>query len=824
MLSKVAVGPSKGSMGLRWLEDLGRDVALAIRMLRRSRGFAVAAVVSLALGIGAASAIFSVVNAVLLRPLAYRDPERLVVVWHGGTAASPSMFLEWRARARALDRVGAAEYWSPNLAGPDRTEQIVALHVSSDILPLLGVEPMIGRTFTAAEEHAGSDRVVVIGYRFWKNRLAADPEAVGRPLTLDGERYTIVGVMPESFQFAPFWATKAELWAPLVLDARIADKGASLRVFARLKADESLPRARAAMSELTAAIEQVSGSPASAVTVTPLLDMVVGEVKAALLILLAASGLVLVIAGTNVAHLQLVRAAGRERELAVRAALGASRVRVVRQLVTEGLVLAAAGAAAGLALTYGTVRMLVALAPPSLPRIAQVSVDERVVLFALGATLVAAIVFGLAPAIRGTRFDVSDSLKSGGRGAADRGGRSALRQLLIVSEFSMAMVLLAAAALIVRSFFGLLAVDSGFDPHRVSAMDVSVTGTRSALAPRRAQFFQQLVASVRALPGVQAASAINHLPLVGDIWRFSFAIEGRTPVRQEERPSATYRVVLPGYFETMRISIMRGRDFTDRDTRDGQHVVVINEHMARRYWPDRNPIGERLAAGNLDDPDWCTIVGVVRTVKQTTWSEAQDEELYFPYLQTRLYLENPRSFATYLSIVARTAPGMPPPFSAIDAVARSLEPEAVVANPTTVEQAIASEFVAPRFYMLLVGLFAVVAVVLAAVGIYGVMSQAVASRTREIGVRVALGASAREIVGLVMASGLRLAVAGSLIGVAGAVASAGYLRALLFGVEPTDPATLATVALTLIGVACAASYIPARRAIAVDPMTAVRSE
>jgi putative ABC transport system permease protein len=525
-----------------------------------------------------------------------------------------------------------------------------------------------------------------------------------------------------------------------------------------------------------------------------------------------------------VAHLQLVRAAGRERELAVRTALGASRVRVVRQLATEGCVLAAAGAAAGLALTYATVRMLAALAPPSLPRIAQVSVDGRVLLFALGATLVAGVLFGLAPAIRGTRFDVGDCLKAGGRGSADRSGRSLLRRLLIVSEFSMAMVLLAAAVLIVRSFLGLLAVDSGFDPRNVSAIDVSVTGTPSSVAGRRPVFFGELVAGVRSLPGVQAASAINHVPLVGDIWRFPFAIEGREGVRQEERPSATYRVVLPGYFETMRIAVVRGRDFTERDTLDAPQVVVINELMARRYWADRSPIGERLAAGNLDRPEWRTIVGVVRTVKQTTWSEAQEGEMYFPYLQTRMYLESPRSFATYLSVVARTAPGIAPPFASIDAVARRLEPGAVVANATTVEQAIAAQFVAPRFYMLLVGVFAGVSLVLAAVGIYGVISQSVASRTREIGVRIALGASGREIFGLVMGSGLRLAAAGSILGVGGALASARYLRTMLYGVEPTDPATLAAVGVALLAVACLASYLPARRAIAVDPMTAVRSE
>jgi len=808
---------------LRPFEDLVRDGRLALRTLRRSPGFAIAAILSLALGIGATSAIFSVVNAVLLRPLAYAEPDRLVVVRHGSTVASPSVFLAWRERTRTLDRIGAAEYWAPNLAGSERTEQIVALHVSVDVLPLLGVEPQMGRVFTPDEEHAGADHVVVVSHAFWKNHMAADRDGVGRGVTLDGERYTVVGVMPQSFRFAPFWAD-ADVWAPLVLDSRRADTGASLRVFARLQSAVALPRAAAEMNEVTAVIDREQGHTVAGAEVIPLLDVVVGGVRPALLVLLAASGLVLVIAGTNVAHLQLVRAASRERELAVRSALGASRPRVVRQLLTESLVLGAAGAAAGLVFTFAAVRILIALAPASLPRIATVSVDGRVLLFALGATLAAGLVFGLAPAIRGTRFDVSDSLKSGGRGMGERGGRSALRAAFIVSEFSTAMVLLAAAALIVRSFVSLLAVDSGFDPRNVLAMDVSVTGTRSAMPSVRPEFYRELITRVQAIPGVQSASAINHLPIAGDIWLFPFAIDGRAIARAGERPKATYRVVWPGYFRTLQIPMSAGRDFTAADRVDAPHVVVVNELLARRYFPSGNAIGQRLAAGDLDKPDWWSIVGVVKTVKQASWSEPDREEIYVPYLQSPLYLQNPKSFATYLSVVARTAPGVTPPFAAIESAARSLEPGAVVSHPTTLDRAIASEFVAPRFYMLLVGVFAAVAVVLAAIGIYGVMSQSVESRTREIGVRLALGAGRSQIVRLIMGYGFRLALAGSIVGAVGAIGFGRYLRALLFGVEPSDPATLAVVGVTLLAIACAASYLPLRRAIAVDPMTAVRCE
>jgi putative ABC transport system permease protein len=806
------------------VDDVIKDLRYGLRTLRRTPGFTAAAILSLALGIGANTAIFSVVDAVLLKPLAYGNPDRLVVVREGGSdTVAPATFLGWRAAGnRSFERIGAAEYWTPNLTGVDRTDRLFALHLSTEVLPLLGVEPMLGRVFRPDEEHSGHEHVVVISYNLWKNRFASNEGVIGGAITLDGEAFTIVGVMPQSFRFAPFWATKAELWAPLVLDARKADTGASLRIFARLNPDVTVARARAEMTALEAALDRNSGTRPQ-VSVTPLHERVVGDVRSALLILLAATVFVLLIACANVAHLQLVRAATREREIALRTALGASRARVVRQLLTESAMLCAAGAAAGLLLGYAGVHLLVSLAPPNLPRVESVVLDARAFAFMLCVTVCAGVIFGLAPALKGSRVDVHDSLKDGGRSSSGD-GRARLRSILVVSEFAMAMVLLAGAGLILRSFVGLFAVDSGFDPRSVVAMVVSVTGTQEADPSRRPVFFQDLLARVRSLPDVQQASAINHLPLVGDIWGFPFAIEGRPLPRPEDVPVATYRVVLPAYFQTMRIPVIKGRDFTDRDVIASPHVVVINDFMARRYWPNRDPVGERVAAGDVERPEWCTIVGVVKTVKQSAWTDPDREELYFPYLQTRLYLENPRSFATYMTVVARTSSSPTALIASAQGVVRSMDHRVVVTDAMSMEHAIAGEFTAPRFYTLLIGIFAGVALLLAAVGIYGVISHSVTRRTQEIGVRMALGAGRADIFKLVLSHGMRLGLSGSLLGLLCAVGLTRYLRTLLFGVEPGDPATFALVGLLLGVVALIACYIPARRAVGVDPMTAVRCE
>ncbi|PYR56993.1 MAG: hypothetical protein DMF91_20560, partial [Acidobacteria bacterium] len=602
---------------VRIIDDLLNDLRYAVRVLRRSPGFTAVTIVSLALGIGANTAIFTVVNAVLLRPLPYSDPSRLVVVEHGEmTTVAPANFLDWRDGNRVFERIGAAEFWTPNLSGTDKAEQLYALRVTADVLPLLGVPPALGRVFSGDEEHLGRNHVAVLSDALWKNRFASDPSVLGQTVSLDGAPYTIIGVMPPRFRFAPFWATKAQLWAPLALDARKADRlAASMRVFARLRPDVTIDRARFEMAATGARIEKAFPGTSPSVTVVPLQDRVVGDVRAALIILMAAVGLVL--------------GASRAREIAVRTALGASRGRVVRQLFTESLLLSMAGGAIGLLLAERGTRLLIALGPSELPHLDTIAIDARVVAFMTAVTIVAGVAFGAAPAVNASRLDVNESLKEGSRSASDTMRRSRLRSALVVSEFAMALVLLVSAGLVLRSFFMRLAVDVGFDPRETVSMIVSVTGSKSANPARRAPFFDTLVERIRALPSVESASAINHVPLHGDNWRFGFAIEGRPPAPPGRGPSAAYRVVMPEYFRTLRIPIVKGRDFTAHDVWEAPHVAIVNEYMARRHWPGVDPVGQRITP-NPREPEWYTVIGVIKDVKQASWSREKSEEMYFP--------------------------------------------------------------------------------------------------------------------------------------------------------------------------------------------------
>jgi predicted permease len=814
--------------GLPLLESLWRDVRYGARMLRKSPGFTTVAVLTLALGIGANTAMFSVINAVLLRPLAYKDPSQLVVVRYEemGTVAGGN-FLDWQSDSRSFERMGAAEAWTANLGGGDRPEQLEAMHLTSDVLPLLGVQPMLGRVLLPEEEHTGHEHVIVVSYNLWKNRLAASSVAVGQILALDGEPYTIVGVMPPGFQFAPFWDTKAQIWAPLVLDARRDDRrGASLRVFARLNSGVTPEQARAEMNAISARLEKEYPGTNGKIAIIPLQEIVVRSVRPALLMLLAAVGFVLLIACANVAHLQLVRAAAREKEMALRSALGASGPRIFRQLLTESFILSLAGALFGLLLAYSGVRLLVALAPPEIPRLETLTLDGHVFVFLLVITACAGVVFGLAPALKASRVDLTESLKEGARSSTEGVRRSRARNLLVVSEFALAMVLLVGAGLILRSFVALLAVDPGFDPANVIGMTVSLTGSRDADPHRRPAFFRELVERVRELPGVESASAINHLPLYGDNWGIPFVIEGRPLAAPGQGPSARFLAVLPGYFHTMRISIKEGRDFTQQDVLDAPHVVIINEFMANRHWPNENPIGRRIAVPDdaAKASDWFTIIGIVKDTKQADLGDPAEEQMIFPYLQTRLYLENPKSFATYLTLVVRSTLKPGAVTAAVESTVQSMDKDVPVSDVITMEQAMALQVSEPRFYVLLLGAFAAVALSLATVGIYGVVSYSVARRTHEIGIRLALGAQGRDVLGIIVSEGARLALMGIGIGVIAAFGLTRLMASLLYGVGASDTLTYASVGGLLAVVALAACYIPARRAMRVDPIVALRYE
>ena len=524
------------------MTELLQDLRHGLRMLAKSPGFTVMAVVTLALGIGANVAIFSVVNAVLLRPLAYRNPDQLVVILHDGShPVAPANFVDWRNQSHSFESMGAAEIWGPSLLGSEGAEKIPALHITADVFPMLGVQPLLGRVFLPEEQQNGNDRKVVLSYGLWQSHFAGNRQILGSKVSLDGEVYTVVGVMPPDFKFAPFWATRSELWAPLSLSRRVLDRGGnSLRIFARLKARGTLAQARAEVSTITARLERQYPGSNRNVMVIPLKEKVVGQVRPALLVLLGAVGFVLLISCANVAHMLLARTAARHREIAVRSAMGASRSRVVQQFLTESIMLSLAGGLTGLALALGGVRVLVALGGADIPRSETIGVDGHVLLFALATSVLTGIAFGLVPALHTSKLNVSESLKEGERGSSEGVCRNRLRSLLVASEFALALMLLAGAGLMIRSFVALENIDPGFNPRNVLSMVVSVAGTKQAQPNRRAAFYQELIQRVQGLPGVQSASAINHFcPWQGTAGDFISMWEG-LPLPRQGRISHRY--------------------------------------------------------------------------------------------------------------------------------------------------------------------------------------------------------------------------------------------------------------------------------------------
>jgi putative ABC transport system permease protein len=818
----------RDARGGNFFDTLFRDLRYGARTLLRSPGLTATAVIALALGIGANAAIFSVVDAVLLRPLAYNEPDRLVTLLHGGTnPVAVANYIDWRDQSHSFEAMSAAEYWTPNLTGVDNPEHLWGLKVTQNLFPMLGVQPLLGRWFVAGEDRTGADHEAIIGFTLWQRRFAGDRNVLGKTVELDGEAYTIVGVMPSDFRFAPFWATRAELWVPDAFGDRIFQRGGnSLRIFARLKPGVALTQAGAEIAAITARLEQRYPGTNRGVVVTPLRENVVGKVETPLLVLLCAVGFVLLIACANVAHMLLARAAVREKEIAVRTALGAGRKRLVRQFLTEDLLLAAMGGCAGLLLARWGIHALVALSPASIPRVGTVTIDARVLLFLFGITALTIVVFGLAPAMRASAVNLSDTLKESGRGASDGIRRNRLRSFLVASEFALALVLLVGAGLMIRSFIALESVDPGFNPHNVLSMVVSVAGSQEADANRRPIFYAQLLDRIRALPSVQAAGAINHLPLLGDMWGWPFTIEGRPALPPGESAGAVYRIITPGYLDAMRLPVLHGRDVAETDNASAPGVVLINERAAKRYWAGENPLGQRISfdVGTDNPPTWLTIVGVVKNAKQEEWAAPIQPEVYLDAFQNRDFLSDAASRTAYITLVVRTAGD---PWAATDAlksVVWSFDHELPISQITTMDSEVAYANAVPHFEMVLLIVFAVVALAMAAVGIYGVMSYSVSRRTHEIGIRVSLGASHGDILLLVVRQAMALAATGLIIGVAGALLLSHLMTKLLYGVLPTDPATFASVALLLMLVALVASYIPARRAMRVDPMIALRHD
>jgi putative ABC transport system permease protein len=799
------------------MNDILKDIQYAFRMMLKHRSFTFVGLLAVALGIGANTAIFSVVNGVLLRPLPYHAPDQLTTVLHTGTSpVAPANFLDLKQQSQSFESMAAAQMWGPNLTGRDQPENLRGLQLSADMFHLLGINPVLGRTFSTGEDQTGNDHVVVLSDRLWQRRFGGDRNIIGQQLTLDGAGYTVIGVMPPQFQFAPFWATNTELWVPLNLAARINDRnGQSLRVFGRLKTGTTREQAQAEISTIFSRLEQQypEANKGLSLTLDSLHEKAVGKTRTALLILLGAVGFVLLIACANVANLLMTRATARQKEIALRTALGASRGRIAQQLLTESVVLALIGGGFGLLLGVFGIKMLVRLGPENLPRMQTIGVDVYVLGFTLLLSVVTGFLFGLAPVWQIRKASFNAALKEGGWGSTDGGRRSLGRRSLVVSEVALALMLLIGGGLLVRSFLRLVSIDPGFNPNNVLTMTVSLAGSEHKSGPQRAAFFERLLDRVDSLPGVQSASAINHLPLAGDLWTLGFTIEGRPAPLPGESQGAAYRIVRPDYFRTMGATLLNGRDFTTRDNDKSPGVVIVNESLARRYWPNENPLGKRITVAEDGIRE---IVGVVKDTRQGEWTAAASPEVYLPHLQA----PSPRG----MTLVVRSSSS---PLSLVGPVQNavwSIDKNLPVSEITTMDDVVSDAVGPQRFNTILLGLFSAVALILAVVGIYGVLSDSVTARTHEIGVRMALGAQASDVLRMIVRQGMVLVAIGIVVGLGGAYLLTQLMSSLLYEVSTTDRVTFVAIPLALAAVALGACLIPARRATKVDPLVALRYE
>jgi len=815
------------------METLWQDTKYSGRKLLRSPGFALVTLLTLALGIGANSAIFSVVHAVMLRPLPFAEPDELVMVWERNfprnidqNVASAANYLEWRDRQTSFEAMAAMVSTGVVLSGEGRAERVQAGGVTPSFFEILGAEAALGRVFTAEEGVPGNDDVVVLGHGLWQARFGGDPDVVGRRILLNGTPHTVVGVMPPGFEglrfkprmaaFASDWTRKQELWAPLALGEEARESiGRSLFVLARLKDEVGVEQADSEMSAIAARLaEEHEYDVGWGTNVVPLHQQVVGEAGTALVVLLAAVGFILLIACANVANLLLARASNRRREIAVRAAMGAGRGRIVRQLLTESLLLGVLGGAIGLVLAIWGVEALTALSPGDIPRLEEVGVSGPVLAFTAGVSLLAALLFGAIPALQASRPDVQGSLKEGGRGATEVGGRRA-RSVLVVAEIALAAVLVIGASLIVRSFWELNRVDPGFDTERVISGQLMLRGEDYRGVEARARFAGELLERVRALPGVNAAALTVARPLGGGLApATSFRPIDRPEPEVGDWPVTDVRMVSPDYFRTMGITLHRGREFDERDGTEAPPVVIVNETLARTYWPDGDPIGKQLIV-RMGDETPREIVGVAEDVRHASLDAAPRAKVYYPHSQL--------SFP-WVDLVVRTDLDAAAVVTSIRRELRALDPNLPFHSIQPMDEVVSASIADERFNMTLLTLFAMLALLLATIGIYGVMSYTVTRRTHEIGIRLALGAERGAVMSAVVKEGMILAAVGLILGTGAALVLTQLLSSLLYEVGARDPLTFVTVTLVLALTALAACTFPALRATRVDPMLALRYE
>jgi predicted permease len=819
---------------------LARDIAYAARMLTRNPGFAAAAILSLAIGIGANTSIFSIIDALLLRPLPYKDADRLVILWNRSPGLditqdwfSTAQYFDIKAGNRGFEQVAIAIGGNYNLTSQGEPERVGTIRVSSNLLPMLGQAAALGRTFQPDEDSPGRPATAVLGYGMWLRHFGADPKMIGKSVTLNGIPYEVVGVMPRTFslprEVLPTLggAEQADILLPLPMPPGAAENRdhEDYNIMGKLKPGVTIAQAQAEMNTITAQLRHdhpETYPPNGGLTfgIVPLLEQVVGDVRPILFVLLGAVGCVLVIACANVANLSLARAVARQKEIAIRTAMGASRSRIVRQMLAESVLLSLSGGVVGVLLAFWGLHLIHVLGPKSIPRINDIGIDKIALLITFCLSLLSGVMFGLVPALRVSRLDLHSMLKDSNRGTA---GASAVwgrghnfRRMLVVSELALSVMLLIGAGLLIRSFARLESVSPGFNPNNLLTLELTMSGPRYEDPQVVAEAYRQIWRRFEALPGVTASGAVTSLPLSQMFAWGPITVEGRVSPPGESFINADQRVVSGRYFEAMEIPLRSGRSFNGQDTFTSPKVIVIDEYMARQLWPNQDPIGRRIHYGGVTDKDpWETVVGVVGRVKQYTLDSDSRIAFYLPQSQYPVRA---------MSVVLRSAADPAALTSAVKQQIHELDSNLPLYNVRTMNQRIDESLAPRRFAMGLLALFALVALALAMIGTYGVMAYLVNQGTREIGIRIALGATRRGIVRLIVTKGLILALSGAAIGVGGAFAVSRLMRSLLFGVTPSDPLTFIVISVLLILITLLASYIPAYRAARIDPIVSLRDE
>jgi putative ABC transport system permease protein len=806
------------------MDSLLRDLKFSARSLFKRPALTIIAILTLAIGIGANSAIFSFINALLLKPLPFPDPERVVALWEKipsrgveRNEVTVADYLDWRSQNKTFEQLGIYRWWSTNLTGSDSPERVQGFQVTPNFLDIVGVKPLLGRGFSAEEDQPGKDAVALLTYSLWQHRFGADPNIVNQTIATNGVTRTVIGVMPPDFNYPK----GAQIYAPLAITPEMAlsRRDQSYLGIGRLKPGVSLQGAQADMETIASQLEKQypKSNTGRSVVIYPILEDTVRVYSTALWVMMAAVGFVLLIGCANVANLMLARATRRQREIALRAALGASRFRIIRQLLTESVLLGVAGGSLGILVGYWAVEAIRGANPGEAARFApgwnHLGINLPVLAFTFLLSVLSGVLFGLAPAWQLSKPDLNSALKEGGRQGAS--GSHRLRGLLVVSEVALSLMLLISAGLLIRSFLQLVKTDPGFNSENLMTMSLVLPAAKYKDEPQRAAFYSELVQRVEGLPGVESAAAVNHLPLGGSNSSNPFLVEGTPEPPPGQQFSGRYRVCTPNYFRTMGIAVLKGRGFTDQDKAGSQPVIIVNETLARKYWPNTDPIGKRMRyPGPLEQNPWMQVVGVVQDVKH---------ELNLP-VTADYYVPHAQDAWQSMVLVAKTKVEPAAMAAPIRQQVWSIDKDQPVFDVKTMREVRAISLALYSFSSVMLSIFAGVALLLAAIGIYGVMSYAVTQRTQEIGIRMALGARVMDVLKLVVRNGMSLALIGVVVGLAGAFALTRLLASLLVGVTPTDVGTFSIVTLGLLLVALLACYIPARRATKVDPLVALRYE